>query len=106
MDLVNLQQDIKSTIDTFSFLSRDVLHVYGGVMLYLLWQYLFQNKKSKLFFFLLFILAFVNEVFDTLGHSNHIQGVNWEESLSDVFNTVSLPLVLHIFYNKIYKRKR
>jgi len=106
MDLVSLQQDIKSTIDTFSFLSRDVLHVYGGVTLYLLWQFFFQNKKIRLFFILLFTLACINEIFDHLSHNNIAQNINWDESLSDVFNTIALPIILHVFYNKFYRRKR
>lgn len=95
--MVELNQYIKTLISNITFLSKDVLHVYGGVFFVLLWLIIFKQRKQYLCVAILIILSVVNEVLDisyTLGKANKIY---WGESCSDIFNTIFLPIILLVF---------
>ena len=59
-----LNQEIKSFIEGFTFLSRDVLHVYGGAFAFLFRVVVLKNKKRILGLFLIFAAALLNETLD------------------------------------------
>mgnify|MGYP000114880462 CR=1 FL=1 len=97
---------LKSFISDFTFLSKDVLHVYGGVFFIIFWLLIFKGKYRYLSLAVLAALAIGNEVLDTLYYSQKELQVNWPESLSDIFNTIFLPILMLFFLrfkNRIIK---
>lgn len=92
-----ISQSIKSVIDNLTFLSRDVLHVYGGVIFFMLWVLVFKEKKQLICLLILFTLAIFNEILDISFYLKKVDKVNWTESISDIFNTVFLPILLFLF---------
>lgn len=95
-----LNQTIKSFIESVTYLSRDVLHVYGGFVGYLLWLLLHKSKKQVQGLLLLLFLAVINEILDLHYYSNILDKINWQESSSDIFNTVFLPFLLFLFLRR------
>lgn len=92
-----ISQSIKSVIDNLTFLSRDILHVYGGVIFFMLWVLVFKEKKQLICLLILFTLAIFNEILDISFYLKKVDKVNWTESISDIFNTVFLPILLFLF---------
>lgn len=100
-----ISQNIKSIIENVSFLSRDVLHVYGGVIFFMLWVLIFKKKKQLLSLLIIFTLAIFNEILDISFYLKKVNNINWTESIIDIFNTVFLPILLFLFLNYLDKSK-
>lgn len=97
--MVTLVQDLKTFISEFTYLSKDVLHVYAGVLFTLLWMLIFKDKKKWLCIGLLVVFALINELLDISHYFEKSKTIAWAESISDIFNTVFLPLLLIVSVN-------
>ena len=99
-----ISQNIKSVIDNLTFLSRDVLHVYGGVIFFMFWVLIFKQRKLLICLLIIYVVAVANEILDISFYLKKTNNINWIESISDIFNTVFLPTLLFFFLNFL-KRK-
>lgn len=90
-------QKIKSLIASFTFLSKDVLHVYGGALFFMLWFVLLKRKKQYLCLVLICLAAVINEILDISYYTSKTNRIDWAESISDIFNTVFAPFALFLF---------
>lgn len=95
--MADFYQNIKSLVDNFTFLSRDVLHVYGGVLFFMLWIVVFKKQRQILCLTIISIAALVNEILDILFVLKRTNNINWTENISDIFNTIFLPFLLYLF---------
>lgn len=102
----DFSQNLKSLISSFTFLSRDVLHVYGGALFFMLWFILLKGKKQYLCLFLICLAALINEILDISYYLNKTDRIDWAESISDIFNTVFAPFALFYFLRYHDKTKR
>ena len=103
MDEIN--QNIKSIIEEITFLSRDVLHIYGGVLFFMLWILVFKKKKQAFCLLIIYTIAIFNEILDISFYLNRKNRIDWTESIIDLFNTVFLPTLLFLFLNYLDKDK-
>lgn len=95
--MADFYQNIKSLVDNFTFLSRDVLHVYGGVLFFMFWIVVFKKQRQILCLTIISIAALVNEILDILFVLKRTNNINWTENISDIFNTIFLPFLLYLF---------
>ena len=98
-----LNQYIKSIIEQITFLSRDVLHVYGGVLFFMFWVIIFKQKKLLICLLIIYIGAIFNEILDISFYLKKTNSINWMESITDVFNTIFLPTLLLFFLKYLNK---
>ena len=101
----SLNQELKSLIEEFTFLSRDVLHVYGGMFAFLSWLIIFKYKKRILGLLLIFVAAVINEVLDGFYYFEQSGRIHWAESISDIFNTVFTPLIFYFFLHHFFDKR-
>jgi hypothetical protein len=92
-----LNQSFKSLVESWSCLSKDVLHVYAGVFFYLIWVLIFKGRNQVICLFLILTISLLNEALDISYSLKQGSQANWGESLSDIFNTVFLPVVIFLF---------
>ncbi len=90
-------QKIKSLIASYTFLSKDVLHVYGGALFFMLWFVILKREKQYLCLLLICLAAVINEIFDISYYTSKTNRIDWVESISDIFNTVFAPFTLFLF---------
>lgn len=94
MKIEYIHQSFKSIIDQYSFLSRDVLHVYLGVLFIFLFRVFIPKIIGIYGIVILSILAIINEILDLMYFHERTGTLNWTESFSDIFNTLFLPIIL------------
>ena len=97
--MTSLIQELKNTIEGFTHLSRDALHIYGGVLFLLLWILLFRGKKVHIGVLVIALMAIFNEYVDIKYHYDKYSSIKWGPSFSDVFNTVFLPFIIYLRYH-------
>lgn len=100
-----LHQALKSWIDNLITLPRDILHIYGGFLFYLVWVLIFKGQRKLLGLGILLILAVGNEVLDLVYYFDRSGKMYWNESLSDIFHTVFCPFLLFVFLRFYRVRK-
>lgn len=106
MNIPQILQEFKSVIQEVTFLSRDVLHIYGGVIFFLFWKMFFKEKYPKFPLLIISIIIFFNETLDLFYYYNKSGCVKWGNSLEDVINTLFLPCVLYLFLKYKYYTDR
>lgn len=100
-----IYHDIKSFIGRFSFLSRDVLHVYGGSLFFIFWVFILNKRRQLLCLLMIGLTAIVNEVLDILYAIQQKHDLIWGEVISDIFNTIALPIILFFFLKYLEQKQ-
>lgn len=98
-----LNQQIKNFIKDYTLLSSELLHVYAGILIYLVWLIIFKNKYSTYCLLGIVLAALVNEVLDLKYYFDKIGRLKWMASLFDIFHTLFLPFIMHGFL-KFYRK--
>lgn len=96
-------QELKSFVQSFTFLSRDVLHIYGGVIFFLLWCLIFKHKYKFVSLFIIGFTAISNELFDLIYYYDKLGHYRWLDSSIDIVNTLLLPIIFFIFLKRFTK---
>lgn len=99
LDPSMLNQQLKAFIQGFTFLSRDALHIYGGLIFYLAWRLIFRNKYRMLPLFIIAAFTLINEGFDLHYYHEKLGYYRYTAGLADFFNTLFVPVVLHLSLN-------
>jgi hypothetical protein len=87
-----INQELKSIIEGLTFLSRDMLHVYGGILFLLLWTLFFKNQKVYIGLILVFFMAIVNEYFDIEYNFKHkLEGKPFRHIQHRFYSLFNLP---------------
>ena len=94
-------QAIKLAIVSVIGLSKDALHIYVGLTVYLLATLALRHRARTLWpVLLVFLIACMGEVVDMRDDIRSLGYWRWPASLHDVVNTVFWPLVLFAFARK------
>ena len=85
---------IKVAIENAAGLSEDALHVHVGLAIMLIALVTFRSRGLLFPLILVFVAALTNEAIDISVLSGEPEGFSWQESISDVMNTVFWPTML------------
>jgi hypothetical protein len=99
-------QDIKNLIQGVTAVPKDILHIYGGFIAFLVWMLLFRGRKKLLGIALISLSAVANEIMDLQYHARKAGNMNWQESFSDISHTVLIPVLLLLFLHYFYEKRR
>ena len=88
-------QNAKNSIVDFTGLSKDTLHVYVGLAVFLLAALLFRRRLRSLVPWLAVLLvACAGELLDLQDDLIHVGHWQWRASLHDIVNTLFWPTLL------------
>ncbi len=94
-------QAAKLAIVAATGLSKDALHIYIGLAVYLTSAYFFRTRpRTYVPILLVLLVACIGEVLDMRDDVLSLGYWRWRASLHDVVNTSIWPLVLHILKSR------
>lgn len=95
---ISAVQSIKIAIEEVAGLSRDALHIYVGLAVFLVAAAVSRKPlRSTGPWLAVLAVAVTGEMVDTIDDLVRLGSWQWKASLHDVFNTVFWPLVLWLF---------
>lgn len=94
--------EVKDFLEQLSGLDRDSLHIYAGVGIQLISALTFRRRLASPFPWLLVLVAALANEYNDLSYlpeaERHSAG-GYGESISDIWNTISLPTILLVIAN-------
>lgn len=94
--------EAKNYLEQFSGLDRDSLHIYAGVGIQLIGALAFRRRLASPFPWLMVLLAALANEYNDLSYAAEVTGAaagGYGESISDIWNTISLPTILLVIAN-------
>lgn len=102
----SIYQNIKLQFLSLAHLSRDAVHIYIGLIVFLIYVVIFKKSLSSLKSLLPVLTAAVAmEAFDLWDDFHSLGYCRWSASLHDIINTIFWPFVIVLLYKfKLLKK--
>jgi hypothetical protein len=98
-------QSIKLSIMSATGLSKDALHIYVGMAVYLMLVAIIRRHRPYIGWLVVFILACVGEWVDRQDDIGSFGYWRWQASVHDILNTLFWPTVLTLIWLLKCRRK-
>ncbi|MDO4905400.1 MAG: hypothetical protein Q4A16_07615 [Lautropia sp.] len=96
MGVLSLFEGLKSTIEGFSHMQRDALHVHVGLVLFIVFSAVFRGgHRFRTALVLVTAICFMGEAFDAFNRLSRDRPIYWLGSLKDVVNTLLWPCLFY-----------
>lgn len=90
-------QEFKFTLMQITGLSKDALHIYTGLMVFLISAFLLHKSlRNVVPWFIVLLVALVGEFLDIFDYLPRVSTFRWGEALHDILNTLFWPSVILI----------
>jgi hypothetical protein len=90
-------QSVKLIVGAMFSLSKDALHIYVGLFVFLTVSYLVRKRYHAAWALLaVFLVACLGEIFDARDNFASLGRWRWRASLHDIMNTMFWPIVLSV----------